>query len=158
MKYLKLFEDVFNNDVNDDVRDILVCLEDDGFQTQVKIDQPKGFKCINRLYVGIMKDRFTYADVKDVVDHAVSYLDEENLVISEILISDDDEFVFRQGHQPSFGVYLQRYPGKNFKSHYGEISVPSLSYFEENPTLPIIKYLKLIFLARGRVVTRRHND
>ena len=78
MKYLKLFEDVFNNDVNDDVRDILVCLEDDGFQTQVKIDQPKGFKCINRLYVGIMKDRFTYADVKDVVDHAVSYLDEEN--------------------------------------------------------------------------------
>ena len=159
MKYLKLFEDqnieIEKDRLKSDVKDILQCLEDEGFTTQVDIYQPPASNFIYRLYLAIMKDKFTYADIKDVIDHIVSYLDEENLVIYKVLISDesdeDSDFLSGSGHprysysNTSFGEYL--ITQKSIWSNYGEVSVPNLSHFEENPNLTIIKYIKLTFLV-----------
>jgi len=101
MKYLKRFnESKFNQSIIDDCKDIILELEDNGFETKisyhfksdVKTDDPwKSISPINKRVVDITsntynknwitfyftrKEEFNYSDIEDVVERLKSYLSE----------------------------------------------------------------------------------
>jgi hypothetical protein len=101
MKYLKRFnESKFDQSIIDDCKDIILELEDNGFETKishhfksdVKTDDPwKIFSPINKRVVDITsntynknwitfyfskKEEFNYSDIEDVVERLKSYLSE----------------------------------------------------------------------------------
>jgi len=101
MKYLKRFnESKFDQSIIDDCKDIILELEDNGFETKishhfksdVKTDDPwKSFSPINKRVVDITsntynknwitfyfskKEEFNYSDIEDVVERLKSYLSE----------------------------------------------------------------------------------
>jgi hypothetical protein len=101
MKYLKRFnESKFNQSIIDDCKDIILELEDNGFETHisyhfksdVKTDDPwKSISPINKRVVDITsntynknwitfyfskKEDFDYSDIEDVVERLKSYLSE----------------------------------------------------------------------------------
>jgi len=101
MKYLKRFnESKFDQSIIDDCKDIILELEDNGFETKishhfksdVKSDDPWGvISFINKRVVDITsntynknwitfyfskKEEFNYSDIEDVVERLKSYLSE----------------------------------------------------------------------------------
>jgi len=101
MKYLKRFnESKFDQSIIDDCKDIILELEDNGFETKisyhfksdVKTDDPwKSISPINKRVVDITsntynknwitfyfskKEEFNYSDIEDVVERLKSYLSE----------------------------------------------------------------------------------
>jgi len=101
MKYLKRFnESKFEQSIIDDCKDIILELEDNGFETyisyhfksDVKTDDPwKSISPINKRVVDITsntynknwitfyfskKEEFNYSDIEDVVERLKSYLSE----------------------------------------------------------------------------------
>ena len=89
MKYLKRFnENVFDQSVVDECKDILLELEDKGFKTNIKtnINNQQYNRIVNLKKNWIQfyfsrKEEFDYSDIEDVVERLKSYLSEYELKI-----------------------------------------------------------------------------
>ena len=88
MKYLKRFnENVFDQSVVDDCKDILLELEDAGFKTNISSYFSSGVsigKDHNKNWISFFfsrKQDFDYSDIEDVVERLKSYLSEFGLKI-----------------------------------------------------------------------------
>jgi hypothetical protein len=88
MKYLKRFnENVFDQSVVDECKDILLELEDKGFNTNIHSYFNSGVsigKEHNKNWIQFYfsrKEEFDYSDIEDVVERLKSYLSEYNLHI-----------------------------------------------------------------------------
>ena len=88
MKYLKRFnENVFDQSVVDECKDILLELEDKGFKTNISSYFSSGVsigKDHNKNWIQFYlsrKEDFDYSDIEDVVERLKSYLSEYNLHI-----------------------------------------------------------------------------
>jgi hypothetical protein len=89
MKHLKRFnENVFNQSVVDECKDILLELEDKGFKTNINsyINNQQYDRIVNLKKNWIQfyfsrKEEFDYSDIEDVVERLKSYLSEYNLHI-----------------------------------------------------------------------------
>ena len=80
MKYLKRFnENVFDQSVVDECKDILLELEDKGFKTNINSHLNKHYSYIQFFFN--RKEEFDYSDIEDVVERLKSYLSEYNLHI-----------------------------------------------------------------------------
>jgi len=80
MKYLKRFnENVFDQSVVDDCKDILLELEDKGFKTNIQSHLNKHYSYIQFFFN--RKEEFDYSDIEDVVERLKSYLSEFGLKI-----------------------------------------------------------------------------
>ena len=119
MKYLKRFnESKFNQSIIDDCKDIILELEDNGFETKisyhfksdVKTDDPwKSISFINKQVVDITsntynknwitfyfskKEEFNYSDIEDVVERLKSYLSECGLKGKQVELSNSQHMPF----------------------------------------------------------------
>jgi hypothetical protein len=89
MKHLKRFnENVFDQSVVDECKDILLELEDAGFKTNIHsyINNQQYDRIVNLKKSWITfyfsrKEEFDYSDIEDVVERLKSYLSEYNLHI-----------------------------------------------------------------------------
>ncbi len=89
MKYLKRFnENVFDQSVVDECKDILLELEDAGFKTNIhsyfnnqQYDRIVNLKKNWIQFYFSRKEEFDYSDIEDVVERLKSYLSEYNLHI-----------------------------------------------------------------------------
>jgi uncharacterized protein YdaL len=89
MKHLKRFnENVFDQSVVDECKDILLELEDKGFKTNIHsyINNQQYDRIVNLKKNWIQfyfsrKEEFDYSDIEDVVERLKSYLSEYNLHI-----------------------------------------------------------------------------
>ena len=88
MKYLKRFnENVFDQSVVDECKDILLELEDAGFKTNIHSYFNSGVSIgedHNKNWIQFYfsrKEEFDYSDIEDVVERLKSYLSEYNLHI-----------------------------------------------------------------------------
>ncbi len=80
MKYLKRFnENVFDQSVVDECKDILLELEDKGFKTNINSHLNKHYSYI-QFYFN-RNQEFDYSDIEDVVERLKSYLSEFGLKI-----------------------------------------------------------------------------
>lgn len=157
MKYLKLFEALRPHlgiqydethpieDICDHVYDIFQDIEDDGFGIDVS---PSG----DRFYIGIMREElFTYNDIKNSVDHVISYLEENDLVIYQFIITATlaplPEWL--RGCDDSLSRTLKDKRNKlkdsSIQQIAGEMIFTKLEYLESDPNLTISRYLKLYF-------------
>jgi len=85
MKYLKQFnENVFDQSVVDECKDILLELEDKGFKTNIHFWISASHLNKHSSYIQFFfnrKEEFDYSDIEDVVERLKSYLSEYNLHI-----------------------------------------------------------------------------
>jgi hypothetical protein len=85
MRYLKRFnENVFDQSIIDECKDILLELEDIGIKTNINSSGiqyiTKGLKSWIQFYFS-RKEEFDYSDIEDVVERLKSFLSEYNLHI-----------------------------------------------------------------------------